>query len=290
MERTLTDIYDFSEHFDILFAIFWIVVQKILNFKVYLIFCLISKITEKGRSVFLFLFTRAGLATPADRWVPGTRQRPRWRDGPLSVLTMARGHDRRGRAVVTAATSRTAATHRCDLNLTKDTYGFYVSRRSIWRWRRYLQGTGAARTTTTGGDLRQATVAKTKQSTGEGERMSKRTACSPLLRGCSCRWRRRSGAAAIGSTELHRPRGRRGWCGRSTTSRGDSVDEEEEDDEVKRLAVFDLLGEDPGDGDSTVGASRFRPWCASREREGAGVGKSEERGGDREGRAAACPS
>ena len=50
-------------------------------------------------------------------------------------------------------------------------------------------------------------------------------------------------AGSEGSTELHRSRGRRGWRGQFAASRGDSVDEEGENDEAERMAVFDLLGE-----------------------------------------------
>ena len=97
----LTDRHFLAEHFDILFAFFWVVVQKIWNFKVWIIFCLFFYFQKFGPKRFA---PGSGLATAADGWVPGHGGKPR-RPRPTARFDLgagmprpaSRGGDRRQR-------------------------------------------------------------------------------------------------------------------------------------------------------------------------------------------------
>ena len=60
----LTDRHFIAENFDILFAIFGLVVQKLCKFKVHIHFLLVDLIPEIGRNRFA---PTGGLATEAER-------------------------------------------------------------------------------------------------------------------------------------------------------------------------------------------------------------------------------
>ena len=68
------DRYFHPEHFGILFALFGLMVQKLLNFKVHILFLLIVFIPGINRNVF----TRGGgLAREADQWAGCHGGKPR---------------------------------------------------------------------------------------------------------------------------------------------------------------------------------------------------------------------
>ena len=78
----LTDRHFIAEHFDILFAIFGLMVQKICQFKVQIHFLLIVFISGIWAESFC---TRAGLARVADRWASCHAGTPRWPGGHWQV-------------------------------------------------------------------------------------------------------------------------------------------------------------------------------------------------------------
>ena len=72
----LTDRHFIAEHFDILFAIFGQMVQKLCHFKVHINSCHLFEVPEDGPNSFR---TVAGLARETDRWGSshaGTPRRP----------------------------------------------------------------------------------------------------------------------------------------------------------------------------------------------------------------------
>ena len=116
LNRALTDRNFSPEHFDILIAFFWVMVQKIWNFKVWIHILPLLTFSEKTDFYWNLFAPGAELASPADRWVPGTRQRPRWRDSPPPVWPRG-GADRRGDAATTGGRRTETTTEGIGLDL-----------------------------------------------------------------------------------------------------------------------------------------------------------------------------
>ena len=120
----LTDRHFLAEHFDILFAFFGFMVQKIWNFKVGIHFLPFVLNPEIGPNRYLL---RAGLATETDRRGPNHAGKPRRPDGPPAGLNGRGRHDRRASAV-TGGKPRTDPSVRADPDLTEATGVLYVWR------------------------------------------------------------------------------------------------------------------------------------------------------------------